>query len=208
MLATRMGMDWSKPAKGPGSISGDRIPWSPETGWSEDLPFDYVDIKPRGEDELPRAHVVDTVLFGGLTAGLIDAVDAIVINRLGGVHATQVFQSVASGVLGSSAFAGGSVTAALGVALHFVIALSAAAIYLAASRNLPMLTRRPLVSGIAFGLGVWAFMNVVVLPLSAASANGVMATSVTRANDVLIHAFGFGLPISMFASRSAHRALK
>lgn len=147
-LPSVISMGSSVPFKRRLSIPVNRMPWSPETSWTEDLPFDYVDIKPHREDAVPRAHAVDTVLFGGLTAGLLDALDAIVINGPGGVHATQVFQSVASGLLGPRAL------------------------------------------------------------LSLASGNGGMPTLVMRVNELLIHAFGFGLPISLFASRSVHRALK
>jgi hypothetical protein len=146
------------------------------------------------------------VLFGGLTAGLLDALDAIVINGVSGIHPTQVFQTIASGLLGPAAVERGSLSAVLGIGLHFSIALSAAAIYLGASRKLPILIRRPVVSGIVFGLGVWASMNFVVLPLSLAPRGDGMPTLALLMNQLLIHAFGFGLPISLFASRSAHRS--
>ena len=54
----------------------------------------------------------------------------------------------------------------LGGALHFLIAISAAAIYYAASRRIAFLTKRPIVAGLLYGPLVYAFMNGVVLPLS------------------------------------------
>jgi len=54
----------------------------------------------------------------------------------------------------------------MGLALHFVVALGAAAVYYFASRWLPILLLRPLVSGAAFGVVVHLFMNFVVIPLS------------------------------------------
>ena len=56
--------------------------------------------------------------------------------------------------------------AALGLALHFVIATCAAATYLLASLKLPVLLRRPVLCGLLFGLAVWAFMYHVVLPIT------------------------------------------
>jgi hypothetical protein len=159
-------------------------------------------VKPPFEKHIQPADAVETVLFGGLTAGLLDAFDAIIVS---GGHATRVFQTVASGLLGSRAFEGGNFSAALGVGLHFSIALSAAAVYLGMSRRAPLLIRRPVASGVGFGLGVWAFMNFVVLPLSQAPGDGHMPTFAVLTNQLLIHAFGFGLPIALFASRSTHR---
>ena len=55
----------------------------------------------------------------------------------------------------------------LGLGLHFFIALVAAAGYYVASRALPAVRQRPLVFGALYGVAVYAFMNFVVLPLSA-----------------------------------------
>ncbi len=51
--------------------------------------------------------------------------------------------------------------------MHFLIACSAAAVYLAASRRLRFLTEHPLVCGLFLGAAVEEVMNLVVLPLSA-----------------------------------------
>ncbi len=48
----------------------------------------------------------------------------------------RILQSIASGLLGASAFQGGPQTAALGALLHFFIALVAAAVYYAAGLSL------------------------------------------------------------------------
>jgi hypothetical protein len=173
---------------------------------SEDLRFDYIDVAPPPEGRVQRAGAGDTVLLGGLTAGLLDAIDVVAVNGARGVRPAHVFQTVASGLLGPKAFEGGSPSALLGVGLHFSIALGAAAVYLGASRRLPMLNRRPVVSGIVFGLGVWAAMKLVVLPLSLAPRDSGSSSLALLINGLLIHAFGLGLPIALFASRSAHRS--
>ena len=71
-------------------------------------------------------------------------------------------QSIASGVLGAEAFAGGAASAALGVALHFLIALGAAAVYVLASRPMGVLRVRWLASGLIYGVVVYAVMQGVV----------------------------------------------
>ena len=124
---------------------------------------------------------------------------AIVIYAFRGVAPVRILQSVAAGLLGASAFTGGAKTAALGLALHFFIATTAAAVYFFASRVLPRLVRQPSLWGALYGIAVWAFMNFVVLPLSAAGQppfNLEMALIL-----VLVHVVCVGWPIAYAARR-------
>jgi hypothetical protein len=88
------------------------------------------------------------ILIGGAIAGGLDITYAIVFSGLRGVSAMRVLQSVASGLLGSPAFSGGALTAALGLVLHFFIAFWAAVIFYVASKEMPFLTRYSVVSGV------------------------------------------------------------
>ena len=56
----------------------------------------------------------------------------------------RILQGIASGLLGPQAFKEGIQTALLGGALHILIALSAAAVFYAASRKIRFMTRRPI----------------------------------------------------------------
>lgn len=150
----------------------------------------------------PRARAFDTIVLGGLTAGVLDIIDAIVVTWLAGRAPARMLQAIASGVLGPDAYAGGATTAALGLALHFFIACAAAATYFAGSRVLPSLLRRPLLYGPLFGLAVWAFMQQVVLPATFGRPSPIPPLP-QLANQLAIHALGVGLPIALFASRSA-----
>jgi uncharacterized membrane protein YagU involved in acid resistance len=85
-----------------------------------------------------------------------------------GVPPVRVFHAVASGLVGrEAALAGGAATAALGVFLHFVIAFGAAGTYLGVSHFWRLLMDRPLVAGPLYGIVVYWFMQLVVIPLSA-----------------------------------------
>lgn len=150
----------------------------------------------------PRARAFDTIVLGGLTAGVLDILDAFVMTAVNGGAPARMLQSIASGVLGRAAYDGGLPAAALGLTLHFVIALGAATTFLLATRVLPGLLRRPVPVGLAFGLCVWAFMYLIVLPATFGRAFAVPALS-QLLNQLGIHAFGVGLPIAWFASRSA-----
>jgi hypothetical protein len=152
-----------------------------------------------------RARAFDTVVLGGLTAGVLDILDAFVVSGIRGVGPTRVLHYIASGVMGPTASQGGLGTALLGLTLHFGIAFGAAATYWAASRRLPILVRRPVVCGMAFGLTVWAFMRFIVVPLSLVRAGTGATPLILLINQLTIHALGVGLPIALFASRSARR---
>ena len=123
---------------------------------------------------------------------------------LRGASPVRILQSVASGLLGRDAFAGGAATAILGTLLHFFIATTAAAVYYAASRRLPLLTRRPVASGAAYGVAVYLFMQHVVLPLSAVTKRPF--DPAVAAPMVLIHIACVGLPIALTVARAARTA--
>jgi len=116
-----------------------------------------------------------------------------------GVSPVRVLQSVASGLLGRDAYAGGVPTAALGLALHFFIATTAAAVFVEAASAWPMLIRRPVLFGITYGLVVFVVMQWVVLPLSAFRPGPFSWPAFV--NGTLIHALGVGLPIALMARR-------
>jgi hypothetical protein len=119
---------------------------------------------------------------------------------LRGAKPIRIPQSIASGLLGANAFQGGWPTALLGIALHFLIACTAAAIY-AASRKIRFLTAQPVLAGLLYGAAIYLFMNYVVVPLSAArSAPFSLLIFVTGALAIL---FLVGLPISLIISRYA-----
>lgn len=107
------------------------------------------------------------ILYAGLICGVLDGLSAIAIALLFGGKVTRMFQGIAGGILGAKAFQGGSGAALLGVALHFLIAFGAAAVYYLASRYMPVLVNRALAAGVLYGIAVHLFMQFVVIPLSA-----------------------------------------
>ncbi len=140
------------------------------------------------------------LLWGALTVGVLDLADAMIFFGLRGVPPARVLQSIASGLLGRAAFGGGLATAALGTLLHFFIALVIVAVFFAASRRIPALLRRPVLSGIGYGVLAYLVMSLVVVPLSAA-ATGPRGIAVVL-NGLLIHMLGVGLPAALFARAS------
>jgi hypothetical protein len=136
--------------------------------------------------------------LGTLTVGGLDLADAIVFFGVrSGVSPVRILQGIAAGLLGRDAFTGGLATALAGLLLHFTIAFAIVAVFVAASRTWPALTRSPFRSGCLYGLVVYGVMNYVVIPLSAATS-GPFRWPVLI-NGLLIHLFGVGLPAALFA---------
>ena len=131
------------------------------------------------------------ILIGGLVAGTLDQISAFITFGWG------VPRAIASGLLGSSAFQGGTATWLLGLSLHFFIALSAAAIYCFASWKLDFLRQHFLVCGLFFGIAVFLVMNLIVLPLSAVPFKVGPFTVRGMIQGLLVHMFLIGLPISI-----------
>ena len=144
----------------------------------------------------PRA-----IAFGTLVVGALDALDALVFFGLRGATPTRIFQSIAAGLLGRSSFSGGLSTAALGAVLHFFIAFLIVATYVLASRRIAILTRSPIICGLVYGVLVYLFMNLVVLPLSAAGRPTFVLPVVI--NGIVIHMLGVGLPSAFFAKAAS-----
>jgi len=142
------------------------------------------------------------VLGGGFAAGTLDMLYACVFWGLrSDVPALRIFQSVAAGLLGEAAFEGGAATAALGLGLHYFIATSMSVTYYFVAGRWHLLQRRPLLCGAGYGLLLYAIMNYLVVPLSAAGTGSKNALWIGL--SIAVHAVLIGIPIAILA-RKAH----
>lgn len=150
----------------------------------------------------PRAF--DTILYGGLIVGILDALFAFTFYGLIlGAKPLRIFQSVAAGLLGRASFEGGSRTFLLGLLLHFVVASGIATVYYLASLKLPVLIRHAVPCGLAYGMTAYLGMNYVVIPLSAIGRRPAPKSLPVFLTEIIGHAFLVGLPIALLAWRSA-----
>lgn len=151
--------------------------------------------------QLERPRAWRGAAWGGLIAGVLDITAACASNYAQrGTSPVRVLQSVASGLLGADAYNRGAAGAALGLALHFLIAFAWAVIFYAASREIKFLVRRPVVAGLACGVVIYLVMYLVVLRVSA-FPHPVAFTPFSVALNLLIHIFCIGLPIALAARR-------
>ena len=141
------------------------------------------------------------VMAGGIVAGSLDIVYACLFWAIeAGVPAQRILQSVASGLLGEASFEGGAATAALGLLLHFLIAISMSAAYYLVARRWPPLGDHAVLCGAAYGLVLYAVMNCVIVPLSAAGPGSRHPLWVGL--TIAVHVFLIGIPIALFTRRA------
>jgi hypothetical protein len=137
---------------------------------------------------------IEAITLAGLLAGALDITATSTLMALQGMPLERLWQGIASGALGTSAFKGGKRTAALGLFFHFLIAFIVTAIYYAISLRLPILTTRPLLCGVLYGIVVHVVMSRIVVPLSAAPKREFSLKAFLI--QLIIHICFVGLPIA------------
>jgi hypothetical protein len=147
-----------------------------------------------------RENVARAILWGGFACGVLDITAAFLVYGLFGARPVRILQGIASGLLGARSFDGGFATAALGLFLHFFIAMSAATVFVLASRRLKFLVQHPIVSGVLYGIVVYFFMQGVVR--ISAARHGAFSWKMTLIG-IAIHIVCVGTPISQATYRFA-----
>src|SRR5882757_313127 len=148
-----------------------------------------------------KSNSLLAVVWGGLACGVLDITAALVVYGYIGAKPLRLLQGIAGGLLGPRAYAGGIATALLGLLCHFVIAFSAAPVFVAASRFAPFPVRQAVLSGVLYGIAVYFFMSRVVVPLSAAAKFPFSLKMMVI--GIIIHIFCVGLPVALAARRFA-----
>ncbi len=140
------------------------------------------------------------VLLGGFCAGLADFVYPTVKSVMAGNPWTKPWKGVASGLLGQGARDGGLEVVALGIALHFFICLSGAALLYVLASRVRFLPRQWIALGVLYGIAVLLTMNYAILPLSAIG-QGIYPLE-TLHIAAFWHIVLVGLPTAFFVSRA------
>ncbi|WP_407354249.1 hypothetical protein [Luteimonas sp. R10] len=146
------------------------------------------------------------LVLGGLAAGTLDLVYICSLWAAMGVGPLRILHSIAAGWMGrEAAIAGGTATAALGLASHYAIAIAMAGAYGLASRRWPRLLQHPLRYGALYGVALYLAMNFIVVPLSAAGS-GPPRWEWMQVSHLLAHMLLVGIPCA-FAARFAARTV-
>jgi hypothetical protein len=147
-----------------------------------------------------RGRAIKAVLCAWLLAGTLDIAAASIYYPLAsGVKVMTLLQGIASGVAGDNAFAGGLATAALGVALHYLIALIWTLVLFMVFRSVYALFANRFLIGMAYGIVVWIVMNLIVLPGSRVHQAPFNLSKAIVGTVILM--FCIGLPIAMILGK-------
>jgi hypothetical protein len=142
---------------------------------------------------------LQAIVWAGSACAILDGFGATIQLGLMGIKPVRVWQGVASGLLGERAFQEGWLSGSLGLLLHFVIAFTAATVFVAASGRIPFLAQDYWISGPLYGVAVFLVMNLIVVPLSARPKRQVSSQAVVV--QFIIHIFFVGLPIALAVNR-------
>ena len=149
----------------------------------------------------------NSLLRLSVIAGLICGAGDVIIyhwfvqNVLGGVPLISLYQYIASGALGESAFAGGIPTALLGVLFHFIFSIVIAGVFILAVDRIPLLRRHIIPGSLLYGFGVFIVMNMIVTPLSATPPLPTPTTSELIV-AIIVHILVAGLLLGIVVRRN------
>jgi hypothetical protein len=149
-----------------------------------------------------KSWTIPAIATAGLIAGILDIASAFVIAELKGTGSIRMLQGIASGLLGPQSFEGGMATAGLGLAIHFLIAFTAASVFYVGTRQFSFLTRHVVASGLLYGIAVYVFMYWLVVPLVFVGARHSISRDVTA---VIVHMVLIGLPIALVVRRFSQK---
>ena len=150
-----------------------------------------------------RAHGGWTIVWIGLVAGTLDISENIIFNAFRHVTPRMIFQYIASGLIDGKSFTMGAASVALGVAVHYTIAMTWTVVFYLASRRLLILTRQAAICGIVYGGLVYIIMNFAVLPLTRVPHSAKAVTLASRISGVAALLFCIGLAISLLVRKFA-----
>jgi hypothetical protein len=144
-------------------------------------------------------------VIAGLIIGFADEIiyHWFVTGVLGGHPLNSVYQYIASGALGESAFAGGIATALLGVLFHYLFSIVIAGIFILSADRIPLLRRYVIPGSLLYAFGVFIVMNMIVTPLSATPPLPAPTTPELIVN-ILDHLLVFGLLLGILVQRNTN----
>jgi hypothetical protein len=144
---------------------------------------------------LRRRPVLKSIVMCVLIAGTLDIADALLFYGYRGTPPKILLQVIAAGLLGHSALKMGLEGALIGLGIHYCITLAWAALFVVTSLSWQDLRVHPMISGMVYGLIVYAVMNYLVLPHTYAIVSHKF-NLIVFVNAVAALVFCIGLPIA------------
>lgn len=152
------------------------------------------------------------IVTGWLLCGVLDIMAAFVYSWMqAGRGPAAVLKGIASALWGRAAIDGGAAMTAIGLLMHFTVALTATLVFYASSRRIAVLRTAPLlIVGALYGVIVFAAMNYGTIPLLSWVRSLYLGTPPRWSGSmgwpmVVIHIFCVGLPIVWAVRRDPQR---
>jgi hypothetical protein len=155
------------------------------------------------------------ILYAGALVGVLDITAACIqVYIASGMMPIRLLQGVAGGLLGRGSYNGGFATAALGLVMHFMMALTVATIFYALSRrfSLPKNLLGVVAVGLLYGAAVFAVNNFATAQFLSWVRSLYLHTPILFKppmgwSQLVIHLFCVGLPIALVMRQysSLHR---
>ena len=151
------------------------------------------------------------ILCAGALVGVLDITAACINARVAyGYAPAHVLQSVAGGLLGRSSYQAGVPAAALGLVMHFTMALTVAAIFYMLTRRFPLPRKLPgvVAVGLVYGVAVFLVNNFATAPFLSWVRSLYLHTPILFKppmgwSQAVIHLFCVGLPIALVVNQFA-----
>ncbi|HXG82251.1 MAG TPA: hypothetical protein VNJ05_10670 [Sphingomicrobium sp.] len=139
-----------------------------------------------------------TIAFATLIAGSLDILFAAILSMIFGRGPEAMLRTVASGPF-PSATEWGAAGSALGLLVHFSLMAIMAAVFVIAAAERPALLRKPIPTGILYGLATYVVMNWIVVPLRFDTPLPPKPLSI--ATQLFAHIVLVGIPIALIAAK-------
>jgi uncharacterized membrane protein YagU involved in acid resistance len=147
-----------------------------------------------------KPPVVSTIIKAGLLAGTLDILSAFLYSYIKrGTSPQTVLQYISKVAFGKTTITNPAILSITGLLVHFVIAMIWSLLFFILYHKLKLMRQNKIITGILYGLVVWAVMNIVVLPLW--NNKAFVFSPESSPINALILIVAIGLPLSYIAHR-------
>lgn len=144
------------------------------------------------------------IIRGTLVAGTLDILSAFVFAGMAGASPARVLRSIAAGPFGDGMRDAGLAGAALGLVVHYSIMAVMVSVFVAAASRHELLIRKPIVSGVIYGLALYLVMYWIVLPARWPAA--FPQTGAWQVGNCLFsHLICVGIPMALVTAHALRR---
>jgi len=147
----------------------------------------------------PRMNWASAVIWAGFWGGALDFVDASVMSVVSDGSILRPWMGIAQVWLGKLPDGPNLPAALLGTVSHFAIAIIMAAVLALAMARLQILRRRPMLAGLAYGVGLYLVMLGIVLPVLV-PGRFFLWNGISSLHGIAVH-MAVGLLMAMVISR-------